>query len=425
MVAAALAVADAEETTAEAEGTAARLQGMPNKIKGSIYMPKRQLWFIPLFLMILLMGCSSENLSKLELGYQEGADKKRIEDVHHIAGLIEDFHDKVGYYPLANDFTPPIEVLITNKKYNYSLPTLPLANLENELEYVLDREINLPLDPQKVDALGGQRLYQYFTNGKDYTLSAFLFYQTEFTLPKAEHSYMYQVSSRNLIARKAFSLKEVRAKRGGRRVDAALQKELAEAVKTNNTSAAGELLTKGALLDPVCTFNFNCRALSLAIVLGSNQQMIEFLISKGADVNAPSALDDAPLIKALGSKHPELVSVLLKAGADVNQPNAWGITPFIGASMGGDMEMVRNMLALGGDVNRCFPNYTNDTKPCNNTPLRGAALYGHAGVVKLLLKEGADPNALTDKGESALDFARGKSHTEVIEILAKYTKSES
>jgi len=45
-----------------------------------------------------------------------------------------------------------------------------------------------------------------------------------------------------------------------------------------------------------------------------------------------------------------------------------------------------------------------------------AAYYGHAGVVKLLIEHGADPNRLNDKGQSPIAGAVFKKEDEVIEV---------
>ena len=50
-------------------------------------------------------------------------------------------------------------------------------------------------------------------------------------------------------------------------------------------------------------------------------------------------------------------------------------------------------------------------------PLAAAAYNGSAGSVELLLKHGADPNALDDDGKSAMIYAAGRAYAPVVERL--------
>lgn len=47
-----------------------------------------------------------------------------------------------------------------------------------------------------------------------------------------------------------------------------------------------------------------------------------------------------------------------------------------------------------------------------------AAYHGHAGLVKLLMQHGADPNRLNDRGQSPLAGAVFKKEDAVIEVLS-------
>ncbi|EXJ81440.1 hypothetical protein A1O3_07732 [Capronia epimyces CBS 606.96] len=67
------------------------------------------------------------------------------------------------------------------------------------------------------------------------------------------------------------------------------------------------------------------------------------------------------------------------------------------------------------DLPRGLPgNLTNDK---GDTLLMLASYYGHAPLVSLLVKYGADPNRLNDKGQSPLAGAVFKGEVEVIKML--------
>jgi ankyrin repeat protein len=49
--------------------------------------------------------------------------------------------------------------------------------------------------------------------------------------------------------------------------------------------------------------------------------------------------------------------------------------------------------------------------------LHFAARYGHLEIVKALIAKGADMNALTNDGASALGWARRRNHTNIVTFL--------
>lgn len=85
----------------------------------------------------------------------------------------------------------------------------------------------------------------------------------------------------------------------------------------------------------------------------------------GAELNIRGGVNGwTPLLHAIHKDRPSSVDALLAAGADVNARGSGGITPL--------------MMAAG---------------------------YGYTGIVKTLLKHGADPRAQLASGENALSFA--------------------
>jgi len=49
---------------------------------------------------------------------------------------------------------------------------------------------------------------------------------------------------------------------------------------------------------------------------------------------------------------------------------------------------------------------------------------GHVDVLELLLAHGADVNAKTEKGQTAISLAKEKGHTEIVELLRKHGAKE-
>jgi len=116
--------------------------------------------------------------------------------------------------------------------------------------------------------------------------------------------------------------------------------------------------------------------MGLAAYLG-HEEVVEYLISKGADVNftAPSTGFTA-LTGAVSQRHARIADLLVRRGATVNHVYEGTLTPLLVATSQGDLN-----------------------------------------VVRLLLDHGADPNLGAIEGKSALDIAKEKGNREIAEVL--------
>jgi len=369
----------------------------------------------------LLIGCSFGPPPKWELAYQTDIDKKRIKDVHNICRIIEKFHGKAGYYPLTEGrYKLPVEVMITNRDIGYSNPTIPMDTFREVIRDVLGEEVHIPIDPQKADAWGGPRLYHYFSDGETYSVFTHLFFPTEYTKPIYDYTHRYQISSVGEPGSEVFSLDGIEHKNGGSRIDLSLQMPLLIAVDAGDIEEVSRLIVEGALLNPICRPHVRCKPLATAAQNG-DLEMIELLISNGADPDGISAYDDTPLIYALIEGNHDAVRLLIGAGADVNKPNSFGMTPFIGVCAEGSMDLVNLFIENGADLNSCYAiDLSGEDLPFSKTPLIAASENGNLEVVDLLLRKGADPESADSGGNSPLDYARENSHIQVERIISNY-----
>jgi ankyrin repeat protein len=83
-----------------------------------------------------------------------------------------------------------------------------------------------------------------------------------------------------------------------------------------------------------------------------------------------------------------------------------------GAIIKGNVEEVKQCLTLGEDVNL--------RGLANMTPLHRAAQNGRKEMVELLIENGADINAMTDSGETPLDWAINRRHVELYPQIRKH-----
>jgi len=170
-------------------------------------------------------------------------------------------------------------------------------------------------------------------------------------------------------------------------------------------------------------------------------EIVEFLLSRGAEVNSKDGVGYIALHYAAGrGSYREVVEVLIANGEDVNTKAVDGSTPldlaamaqkkeimdlirkhsgkhgtFFGAVSGGDIEAVKKFLVAGTDANK---------KWRGNPPLMAAAALGHNETVELLISEGAEVNAIKrdamDRNLTALDIAEQKGNKDTAALLRKH-----
>ena len=217
------------------------------------------------------------------------------------------------------------------------------------------------------------------------------------------------------------------------------------------------LLTAGA--DVHVTDDYGDTALMQASKRG-HAEIISLLVNAGANVNAIGYLQKTALMRASEIGHAKVVSLLLEAGANVNAINIQGETALIIASEMGHAKVVSLLLEAGANVNAKHRDRDMDMdmgKSSLNTklepllfvlnrqkvlggPISGffsgiiyklintfiigrqpalmqASKRGHAEVVSLLLKAGANPNAKNSRKQTALIIASKRGHAEAVSLL--------
>jgi cytohesin len=167
---------------------------------------------------------------------------------------------------------------------------------------------------------------------------------------------------------------------------------------SNNPKITKMLLDKGA--------NPNAQTYSgyTALLLTKNPEIIKLLISAGADVNfvnpiqGSTALSHLLISKDNDAESLTAIKYLLDAGANPNVFNkgGCGLAPLFWGIYYNHPEAVRLMLKAGGNPN--LPNI----KKNNITPLMACSTPAMADI---LIKAGADINAVDNNGKSVLDYA--------------------
>ncbi len=160
-----------------------------------------------------------------------------------------------------------------------------------------------------------------------------------------------------------------------------------------------------------------------------NTDIINLLVSRGADINAIDYQMRTALIRAAMDGKTERCSHLINLNANINHQDEDGVSALMHAITYGlgsafiqsHDEIVTLLVTAGADLNEQVKNHG------NLSPLMIAAFRGNDQLTELLLKQGADVNAINSSGETALlTLARGygKSITQMIETLANDNNKE-
>ena len=116
--------------------------------------------------------------------------------------------------------------------------------------------------------------------------------------------------------------------------------------------------------------------------------IVKLLLKNGADING-ATLRATPLAAACYNRHIEIVKLLIDRGADINQKDQVDQTLIQSACWADDKDLIEFMLDMGADVN-----YVDS--PEDWTLLRISS--DNKAIVKLLLDRGADTNGLDIEG---------------------------
>ncbi len=133
-------------------------------------------------------------------------------------------------------------------------------------------------------------------------------------------------------------------------------------------------------------------ALHITVMTRSDPAVINFLISRKADINARDKNGDTPLHIAVRNNDRANGEILLAYGADVFTPNVSGESALKAAltRMGGRQDWVLNSTVI------------KSSDGSGNTPLHLAAEWQLANVVSFIVQKGGDLNTKNANGETPL-----------------------
>jgi ankyrin repeat protein/uncharacterized membrane protein len=241
---------------------------------------------------------------------------------------------------------------------------------------------------------------------------------------------------------------------------------LSSAVAADDTSQVGRLLKVGA--KPVGGVIEGRRIVPISIAAFKGfDDLLSPLLAAGADVNEPDDKGSTPLMAAIAGSHPKTAELLIQSGARLDVVDKAGISPvamaraagwrnlgvrdlyttddFDAALKKGDLNTLRTLLNGGGHDNwvsgrdeRGWPSLTRAAEAgtleivllllshgaaveiSDNSipsPLMVAAAMGKKDIVKVLLKQGADPLREDGAHHTAADMAKQRNQRETAAII--------
>ena len=145
------------------------------------------------------------------------------------------------------------------------------------------------------------------------------------------------------------------------------------------------------------------------------QDIAEWLIARGADLNARDHVGRIALHCAIMYGHRDFAMWLIGKGSEVNVKGYEGDTPLhLAVQYTENAKLNRMLLDKGANVNE-----RNDHK---QTSLHKAIQPGNAAIAQLLIDYGADVNALDGLGHSPLSYAflYDQPDKEIIDLLLRH-----
>jgi quinoprotein dehydrogenase-associated probable ABC transporter substrate-binding protein len=202
-----------------------------------------------------------------------------------------------------------------------------------------------------------------------------------------------------------------------------LNEELGNAIIGNDASRVALLIEKGA---DVNVRDSNGYAPLHSAARNRNSPIVALLAKNKADVNARDGDGFTPLGYAISRNHVPTIEMLLKAGARVDEPSGGGITPIVLALSDGRYYAAKSLIDHGADVNLA-------SGAEGITPLMAAATQitaqtrqthvtqGPAPIALAdeLIKKGANLNAVSKHGVTALMIAAGHNNAPMIGLLLR------
>ncbi|MFH0824922.1 MAG: ankyrin repeat domain-containing protein [Pseudomonadota bacterium] len=176
---------------------------------------------------------------------------------------------------------------------------------------------------------------------------------------------------------------------------------LISAAEKGHTEVVKLLLKSGAAATVTDERGNTAEAIAVKMGHGGVEQAVKKFVGRnGAEGKSKSSAAAAP-----NGKMPGMGPVTARGAGPIGK----GLHA---AAAEGDLEGGASLIEAGADVN--------ERDVLGNTPLIIAAIYGHLGMVQMLVERGADAEAVQMGGLKASDWAKRLGHLSIEQLLARY-----
>ncbi|MFC1492769.1 ankyrin repeat domain-containing protein [candidate division KSB1 bacterium] len=145
----------------------------------------------------------------------------------------------------------------------------------------------------------------------------------------------------------------------------------------------------------------------LRAAIGGHTDLVEYLIDKGANIEAKERYQMTPLFWAINQKHTDTAKLLIEKGAYISVKNIFQSQPLVPAAEGNMREIVELLIEKGADVN---------AKGMMGAAIHRAAFRGNAEIVGILADNGANIEAIT-RSMTPLHLACNAGRPDAVKML--------
>ena len=149
-----------------------------------------------------------------------------------------------------------------------------------------------------------------------------------------------------------------------------------------------------------------------ALIYGANAgsiKIVKLLLDAGANINYINKDGEGQALDyAIMEGHKKIVDELIRRGANIISLGSSPGLSLINSAQYGWIDLIEYFLEKGLDVNSNASDYT---------ALTMAIWYEQIPVIKLLLKQGADPTHIDEDNDTILDIAKRTNNPEIIQLI--------
>lgn len=189
---------------------------------------------------------------------------------------------------------------------------------------------------------------------------------------------------------------------------------LTEAVESGRTDVVEYLVELGMDVNHLTEGTLDINPLQLAASKG-NKEMLQFLLSKGADLQRRNKRGHVACHTAILSEQFEIARLLLDRGTDLESTDKMGHTPLHYAGLMGNLALTGILLDKGSNL---------ESKSNSGlTPLHCACKSGHVECAELLIRKGAKVDSRGVDGDEPIYYAAKQGHVDIIQLLVTHGAS--